>query len=450
MTRQRISGWGRTAWTTADVVTAENATELARLVSASHRRGAIARGLGRAYGAAAQNAGGTVITCAHDDGSTQIQLDVATGVVTAPAGISLDTLLRVCVPKGWFVPVTPGTRFITLGGAVASDVHGKNHHVDGSFGQHVVSIKVLLSSGQEVILSPTENASWFWATVGGMGLTGIVTEVTFRMLQVESSQVMVETRRLAHLDDVIGAMSDSSDDDFRYSVAWVDTMATKGSLGRSVLSTGDHATREDVKVKGDPLGYEPSQRLTAPGFVPSGVLNKWSVRAFNEAWFRKAPRKAKRGTESITHFFPPLDGVAEWNRIYGRNGFIQYQVVVPDAHASTVPWMIETFASRQVPVFLAVLKRLGAENGGMLSFPSAGWTLAVDIPAGVEGVAGILDEMDERVVDEGGRIYLAKDSRMNPRHLASMYPRLNEFRSVRDEVDPSRRFVSNLSQRLGL
>jgi decaprenylphospho-beta-D-ribofuranose 2-oxidase len=180
------------------------------------------------------------------------------------------------------------------------------------------------------------------------------------------------------------------------------------------------------------------------------VLNKWSVRAFNEAWFRKAPRKAKKGLESITHFFHPLDGVAEWNRIYGRNGFIQYQVVVPDSHGSTIPWMIETFATRQVPVFLAVLKRFGAANHGMLSFPTTGWTLAVDIPAGVDGVARILDEMDERVVGEGGRIYLAKDSRMNPRHLASMYPRLNEFRSLRDEIDPSSRFKSNLSQRLGL
>jgi decaprenylphospho-beta-D-ribofuranose 2-oxidase len=241
-----------------------------------------------------------------------------------------------------------------------------------------------------------------------------------------------------------------ADHEWRYSVAWVDTMATGGSLGRSILSTGEHATRVEAKVKGDPLLYEPRQRVTAPNFVPSGVLNKWSVRAFNEGWFRKAPRKVKRGVESISHFFHPLDGVAEWNRIYGSRGFIQWQVVVSDQYAATVPWMIETFASRQVPVFLAVLKRFGKTNDGLLSFPTMGWTLAVDIPSGVEGVAGILDEMDERVVGEGGRIYLAKDSRMNPRHLSSMYPRLGEFRTIRDEVDPSRRFASNLSQRLGL
>jgi len=173
MTRQRISGWGRTAWTTADVVSAGDSSDLTEIVAVDHRRGAIARGLGRAYGAAAQNAGGTVIACADDGGNAQIRLDDVTGIVTAPAGVSLDMLLRVCIPKGWFIPVTPGTRFVTLGGAVASDVHGKNHHVDGSFGQHVDKLTVLLSSGRLVELSPTQNASWFWATVGGMGLTGI-------------------------------------------------------------------------------------------------------------------------------------------------------------------------------------------------------------------------------------------------------------------------------------
>lgn len=449
MTRQRISGWGRTAWTTADVVTAENATELAHLVSASHRRGAIARGLGRAYGAAAQNAGGTVIACAHDDGSTQIQLDVATGVVTAPAGISLDTLLRVCVPKGWFVPVTPGTRFITLGGAVASDVHGKNHHVDGSFGQHVVSIKVLLSSGQEVILSPTENASWFWATVGGMGLTGIVTEVTFRMLQVESSQVMVETRRLAHLDDVIGAMSDSSDDDFRYSVAWVDMLASGRALGRGVLTRGNHARASDV-TGNEPCRYDPKVRLAAPPWVPNGLLNKFTVRAFNEAWYRKAPAKSHVGLESIPAFFHPLDGVRQWNALYGSNGFIQYQFIVPLDRVDVLRTVIGQFADAGVASFLAVLKRMGPSNAAPMSFPTEGWTLTLDLAAGSPRLPGLLDHVDDLVLDAGGRHYLAKDAHVSAHAVERAYPRLAEWKAVRDDMDPRGLWISDLARRLKL
>jgi len=434
-----VAGWGRTALTQTDVVepTRESITEKVQSSSSL-----IARGLGRGYGDCAVVAGGTTVSTR---GMRSLRIDGA--CIEVDAGTSLEEVMKLAIPHGWFVPVTPGTRFVTIGGAIAADIHGKNHHRDGTFGSHVERIDLLLASGEVRSLVPSDRL--FWATVGGMGLTGIILSARVRMTPVETSQMRTVNQRVKNVDTLMELMV-RADHEWRYSVAWVDTMATKGSLGRSVLSTGEHATLAELKSKSEPLAYEPSQRLTAPNFVPSGVLNKWSVRAFNEAWFRKAPRKVKRGIESITHFFHPLDGVAEWNRIYGRSGFIQYQVVVPDSHASTIPWMIETFATRQVPVFLAVLKRFGAENGGMLSFPTKGWTLAVDIPAGVEGVSEILDVMDERVVGEGGRIYLAKDSRMNPRHLASMYPRLSEFRTVRDEVDPSRRFVSNLSQRLGL
>lgn len=436
---ESLAGWGRTAFTQTELVEPmlEGVTEEVRSSDSL-----IARGLGRGYGDCAVAAGGKTMSTRH---LRSMRLD--DGCIEVDAGTSLEEVMKFALPQGWFVPVTPGTRFVTIGGAIAADIHGKNHHRDGTFGSHVERIDLLLASGE--IRQVTPGDPLFWATVGGMGLTGIILSARVRMTPVETAQMKTVNQRVKNVEALMDLMV-RADHEWRYSVAWVDTMATKGSLGRSVLSTGDHALRVDVKVKGDALAYQPRQRLKAPDFIPSGVLNKWSVRAFNKAWFRKAPRKAKKGVESITQFFHPLDGVAEWNRIYGRNGFIQYQVVIPDSYASTIPWMIETFATQQVPVFLAVLKRFGAVNHGMLSFPSAGWTLAVDIPAGVEGVARILDEMDERVVGEGGRIYLAKDSRMNPRHLASMYPRLNEFRSVRDEVDPSRRFVSNLSQRLGL
>ncbi len=439
MPSELVAGWGRTALTQTDVIepTRESITEKVQSSSSL-----IARGLGRGYGDCAVVAGGTTLSTR---GMRSLRIDGA--CIEVHAGTSLEEVMKFTIPHGWFVPVTPGTRFVTIGGAIAADIHGKNHHRDGTFGSHVERIDLMLASGEIRSLTPSDKL--FWATVGGMGLTGLILSARVRMAPIETSRMSTLNQRVKNVDALMDLMV-RSDHEWRYSVAWVDTMATKGSLGRSVLSTGDHATRRDLKIKSDLLAYEPRQRLSAPNFVPSGVLNKWTVRAFNEAWFRKAPRKAKKGIAYITHFFHPLDGVAEWNRIYGRSGFIQYQVVVPDSHASTIPWMIETFATRQVPVFLAVLKRFGAENGGMLSFPTKGWTLAVDIPAGVEGVSEILDVMDERVVGEGGRIYLAKDSRMNPRHLASMYPRLSEFRTVRDEVDPSRRFVSNLSQRLGL
>ena len=449
MTRQRISGWGRTAWTTADVVSAGDSSDLTEIVAVDHRRGAIARGLGRAYGAAAQNAGGTVIACADDGGNAQIRLDDVTGIVTAPAGVSLDMLLRVCIPKGWFIPVTPGTRFVTLGGAVASDVHGKNHHVDGSFGQHVDKLTVLLSSGRLVELSPTQNASWFGATVGGMGLTGIVTEVTLRMLRVESSQVMVETRRLANLDEVIESMSDSSDDGFRYSVAWVDMLASGRSLGRGVLTRGNHARADDVGGD-DPCRYDPKVRLAAPPWVPNGLLNKFTVRAFNEAWYRKAPAKSHVGLESIPAFFHPLDGVRQWNALYGSNGFIQYQFIVPLDRVDILRTVIGQFADAGVASFLAVLKRMGQSNAAPMSFPTEGWTLTLDLAAGSSHLPGLLERIDNLVLAAGGRHYLAKDAHVSPHAVERAYPRLGEWKAIRQDMDPRGLWVSDLARRLKL
>ncbi|MFM9137076.1 MAG: FAD-dependent oxidoreductase, partial [Actinomycetota bacterium] len=379
-----LAGWGRTAFTGTRLTepTRESAPETVRMAERM-----IARGLGRGYGDCAVIGGGTTVS------TTNLRsLRIDGDCIEVDAGTSLEEVIKFALPQGWFVPVTPGTRFVTVGGAIAADIHGKNHHRDGTFGSHVERIDLLLASGEVRSLTPSDRL--FWATVGGMGLTGIILSARVRMTPVETSQMRTVNQRVKNVDTLMELMV-RADHEWRYSVAWVDTMATKGALGRSVLSTGEHATRAELESKKEPLAYEPRQRLTAPSFVPSGVLNKWSVRAFNEAWFRKAPRKAKRGIESITHFFHPLDGVGEWNRIYGPLGFIQYQVVVPDAQAATVPWIIETFATRQVPVFLAVLKRFGNANEGMLSFPTTGWTLALDIPAGVSGVAEILDEMDE-------------------------------------------------------
>lgn len=440
--RAVLMGWGRTAPSLTQVVQPVR-SEVAACVGGT---AVVARGLGRGYGDCAVAGGGTTLSTRE-----MRAIAIRDGVADVEAGASLEEVMKATIPQGWFVPVTPGTRFVTVGGAIASDIHGKNHHRDGTFGAHVEELEVVLASGETRVVSPSSDPRLFWATVGGMGLTGVITRARVRMKPIETSLMATVTHRVRNIDELMEAMV-RADDEHRYSVAWVDTLATKKSLGRSVLSVGDHATLDalSAKQRREALTYEPTQRVSAPPFVPSGVLNPLTVRLFNEAWYRKAPAKPRNAIETISAFFHPLDGVAEWNRIYGSGGFVQYQFVVPDTASSLIPRVLERFADERVPAFLTVLKRFGEQNAGMLSFPTRGWTLAVDIPTGVDDLDETLDELDDEVVEAGGRVYLAKDSRMHPRHMAAMYPRLEEFRAVRREVDPSGLFASNLSRRLGL
>ena len=442
MAEQLLAGWGRTAFTKTRVEECL-VGEVEPLVKATPKL--IARGLGRGYGDCAVSGGGTTIVSTRWD-----ELEFDGGVAEASAGMSLEFVLRKIIPTGWFVPVSPGTRFVSVGGAAASDIHGKNHHADGTFGSHVKSLTVVTADGSETICSPAQNSELFWATVGGMGLTGVITKVKFSLTPIETAYIQSETSRFDDLDSLMNAMS-IADDKFRYSVAWIDMLAVGKKMGRSVLSCGDHAKLDALgKHQDDSLVYSAKQRITAPSKVPSGLLNRMSVAAFNELWFRKTPRKTRLGIETISSFFHPLDGVKDWNHIYGPSGFIQYQFVVPDKSAHVVKQVVERFSSARVPAFLSVLKRFGEQNQGMLSFPSKGWTLAVDIPTKVHGLSELLDELDELVASENGRIYLAKDSRMHPRYLQQMYPRLEEFRKVREKYDPQGKFSSNLSRRLEL
>lgn len=416
----------------------------------------MARGLGRSYGAAAQNAGGlVVVNHLQDPSAAEFVLDDTTGVLEVAAGVSLDEVLKRSVPRGWFVPVTPGTRFVTVGGAIASDIHGKNHHVDGSFGQHVSWMDVLLSSGETVRLSPEADPTRFWATVGGMGLTGIVLRAAIRMIPVETSLVTVETQRLSDFDAVCAAMADpAADDAYRYSVCWVDLLARGASMGRGVLTRGDHAPSSALDGRrggrGAALDYDPKVRLAAPPRVPNGLLNRYSIKAFNEAWFRKAPGRPHVGLESIPAFFHPLDGVRNWNTMYGRQGFIQYQFIVPLDRTEVLRTVIERFSSAGVASFLAVLKRMGPQNPAPMSFPTQGWTLTLDMAAGAEGLARLLAEVDDMVLDAGGRHYLAKDSHVSPVAVRRGYPRFTEWSAVRDEMDPRGLWRSDLARRLAL
>ena len=452
MALQRLSGWGRTAWTVADLFHTNDVHEMQGIIDGSGPRGIIARGLGRSYGAAAQNAGGNVIeiTAEGDPNGIDAFLDSATGELDVASSVSLDSILRMSVPRGWFVPVTPGTRFVTVGGAIASDVHGKNHHFDGSFGQHVSSITLMLATGEIVEMTPKSHPEWFWATVGGMGLTGIILRAKVRMLRIESSRVRVETERLVNFDAVCEAMSsDGADNDYRYSVCWIDLLATGSSMGRGVLTRGEHASVADVKDD-DVLAYDPRLKVPAPGWVPNGLLNKWSIKAFNEVWYRKAPATRHVSIESIPQFFHPLDGVHQWNRLYGKQGFIQYQFIVPLDRIDVLRAVIETFSSAGVASFLAVLKRMGAQNLAPMSFPTEGWTLTLDMAAGIKGLPELLAKVDNMVLDAGGRHYLAKDSHVSPIAVRRGYPRLDEWMQTRDSMDPHGLWRSDLARRLGL
>lgn len=447
-----LSGWGRTAWTVADVVDTTDPEVIRGVVAGAGERGVIARGLGRSYGAAAQNAGGRVIELANEGDPLGVDavLDPLSGHLDVASCVSLDSILRMCVPHGWFIPVTPGTRFVTVGGAIASDVHGKNHHLDGSFGQHVLSMTVLLSDGEIVELSPQHRPEWFWATVGGMGLTGVILRARIAMLRIESSRVRVETERLTNFDAVCGAMaSDGVDDKYRYSVCWVDLLATGSSMGRGVLTRGDHASATEVNDDA-PLAYDPRLTVTAPGWMPNGLLNKWSIKAFNELWYRKAPADRHVGIESIPAFFHPLDGVKNWNRLYGSQGFIQYQFIVPLDQEDVMRHVISTFSEAGVASFLAVLKRMGKQNLAPMSFPTEGWTLTLDIAAGIKGLAELLAKVDGMVLDAGGRHYLAKDSHVSPTAVRRGYPRLEEWMEIRDQMDPRGTWRSDLARRLDL
>ncbi|MBB3751054.1 decaprenylphospho-beta-D-ribofuranose 2-oxidase [Mycolicibacterium sp. BK634] len=380
-------------------------------------------------------------------------LDINSGSAIAyvEAGVSLDALLRAACPLGLWVPVLPGTRQVTVGGAIASDIHGKNHHSSGSFGNHVESLDLLMADGSVRTLTPSgPGADLFWATVGGMGLTGVILRASVRMVRVESCFFIVDNDRTNNLDQTMSLLTDGSDENYTYSVAVPDVISQNAKLGRATFSRGNIARVSELppRLRRKALRFRPRQFFSVPEGLAIRVVNDVTMRSVSEAAYW-AQRDARQDVQSLTKFYQPLDMIGNWNRLYGRQGFLQYQFSVPFGAEHTLETVIRQVAASPHRSFLNVLKRMGQRNPGYLSWPSPGFMLSLDFRV-TPGLGKFLDTLDEEIASVGGRLYFAKDSRMKPHLSKAMYPRLDEWRAVRAAADPAGVFASDLARRLGL
>ncbi|MFD3591843.1 FAD-binding protein [Nocardia sp. NPDC058640] len=449
-THRSLSGWARTAPTVAEVLHTPDIAVIAERVRTAGPRGVIARGLGRSYGDPAQNAGGLVVDMTALDRIHSIDPD--SGIVAVDAGVSLDTLMRAALPHGLWVPVLPGTRQVTVGGAIGADIHGKNHHSQGSFGNHVVSMDLLTADGSVRTLTPEgAEAQLFWATVGGMGLTGIIVGARIRLKHTETAHFIVDNDRTRDLDETMELLTGGSDDGYDYSMSVPDTISTGAKLGRAGFSRGSLATVDQlpVKLRSRPLHFDAPQLFTVPDIFPNGMVNAVTTRIAAEAAHRVFPRRARGRIQNLTQFYHPLDLLGEWNRAYGKRGFLQYQFSMPFGAEQQLADAVRAIAESGHHSFLNVFKRMGASNPAPLSWPHPGYMLSLDF-ALTSGLDRFCVELDERVRAAGGRLYFAKESRTTPDMIAAMYPRLDEWRQIRDQVDPEGVFVSDLSRRLRL
>ena len=431
----QISGWGCYPKIDAEVNLPRDLLQASALIKGDGLL--IPRGLGRAYGDS--SLASRVLE------TTNLQFfhsfDAVSGVLSCDAGVSLFEILKVFVPKGWFIPVSPGTRFVTVGGAIASDVHGKNHHLDGTFGQHVISLQLLLGNGEIVQVSPTENTALFHATCGGMGLTGTILSASFRLVPIKSSEIIETTIKAANLDAVLDGFEQFGAS--TYTVAWIDCLAQGKNLGRSLLMVGEHA--ED-----GPLTVADKNPLTMPVDAPSSLLNPFSIKAFNALYYAKAQQGVSTRRRSFESYFYPLDQILQWNKLYGKAGFMQYQFVIPaSAGREGLRHILKTIAASGQGSFLAVLKTFGKQNTNYLSFPIEGYTLALDFKV-TESIFALMDQLDQLVLQYGGRLYLAKDARMSEATFKTSYPNWEEFEAVRERYHAIGKFASLQSKRLGL
>lgn len=437
---KRISNWGNYPAVEADEF---QFTSYRDIIPKMANAPIIIRGNGRCYGdASLATTVGSSLTL-----NRFLNWNETNGRLTCQAGVLLSEILEVFVPKGWFLPVTPGTKYITVGGAVASDVHGKNHHVDGSFSKHVVKLELLTGTGNVVTCSPDQNHDLFWATCGGMGLTGAILSVTFRLKKISTAFIRYHQIKAKNLFEILDLFDQY--DTATYSVAWIDCLSTGKNVGRSILMLGETAEPDDLKESNSILKSGRKPFLNVPFNFPSFTLNKLSIRLFNALYYGKSLSKQSKRIVHYEPFFYPLDAILNWNRIYGSRGFVQYQFVLPEtAGRKGIEDILSRISKKGLGSFLAVLKKFGHQDD-LISFPMKGYTLALDIPI-VKGLFEFLDQLDRVVADYGGRIYLSKDARMSSEIFWHTYPNASKFQEIIHRYDPELNFCSTLSKRLKL
>lgn len=440
--KKTIANWGNYPVMETDEKSFSFTDQLVETIRTSDS--VIARGNGRCYGDASLEKN-TVSTLKYDK---ILSFDTVNGIFECQSGITLDQVLEVIVPKGWFLPVTPGTKFITVGGAVASDVHGKNHHVDGAFSAHVREMDVLLGDGRLLTCSPELHPDLFWATCGGMGLTGVITRVKFALKKIETSYIRQKQVKAQNLEELIRLFDEYKD--YTYSVAWIDCIKKGDGFGRSILILGEHAQVSDLpeNKKNDPLQLPKKKKITFPFNLPSFVLNQFTVRAFNFLYYGKNLKREINNVVSYEPFFYPLDAILHWNRGYGRKGFVQYQFVLPLEEKNGLVQILKRISDEGLGSFLAVLKVFGKQDD-LISFPKEGYTLALDFPVR-NGLFAFLDELDNIVLKHGGRIYLSKDARMKPEIFWRGYPGAQRFLEVLKKYNPGFRINSIQARRLNI
>lgn len=432
MSKHILTSFNHYPLTTCTLKRPERYRELTQLTQTT-----IARGQGRSYGDAALNENGLVILTERLNRFAEF--DPINGTITAEAGITLSEILQLIIPHGWFLPVTPGTQTVSLGGCVAADVHGKNHHRLGSMGNHVLWLELITADGTGIRCSTKQNAHIYWATVGGMGLTGIIGMVSLKLIRIQSTQLSVTHHATQTFEQTFEYLSDPNLDD-EYSVAWLDSF----NIGRSIIMTAHH----EIETKPH-LNFQPKKLFSIPFNCPQFLLNKTSLKLFNQLYYQRQKQKTSSFQNSLQNYFYPLDSIQNWNRLYGKRGFVQYQCVLPTKQAlQGTQKILETLTRSRYPAFLGVLKRFGKENLGLLTFPMTGFTLALDIPILDKGLFAVLDQLDEQVIQYGGRVYLAKDARMQADTFRAMYPKYNEWLTIKNKLDPNNVFSSSLSRRL--
>lgn len=437
---EMLTGFGRTLRSRSTVLGPVSTDRLQELVAARPATGLLARGSGLSYGDAAQNAGGIVLAPVTGSG---IELDTRRGTVTATASTTFREILERTVPAGFVLPVLPGTARLTVGGAIAADVHGKNHPRDGSLSAWVEEIELVDGTGEVRKLTPGDDPGGLRATIGGMGLTGIIRSATIRLLPVDGDIMAVTSVRAGCLEELLTLLEVGKS---RYAVAWIDATATGRALGRGIVELADHAAGS--AVPGEPPAYRAGRVRRAPA-LPVSLVTPLSAGAFNALWFRKAPAR-HTGPQDLATFFHRLDAVQGWNKAVGPHGLIQYQFVVPGNAERVIAEVLEAVQRSGCAPFLGTVKRFGAARGGELSFCSPGWCLAIDMPAGRPRLASVLQFLDLRVAEAGGRVYLAKDARLPRGTFHAMYPDLTSWRDARARLDPHGLFRSDLGRRVGL